>query len=46
LPPDHPLRKPMTASFYFHQPQSAAWPWIYDGVVFIDIQKAATPVLS
>jgi erythromycin esterase len=46
LPPDHPLRKATTASFYFHQPQSAAWPRIYDGVVFIDTEKAATPVLQ
>jgi erythromycin esterase len=43
LPPDHPLRKPVTASFYFHQPQSATWPRIYDGVLFIDAEKAATP---
>lgn len=43
LAAENPLRKPMTASFYFHQPQTAAWPRIYDGVVFIDVEKASTP---
>lgn len=43
LPKEHPLRKPVTASFYFHQPQTAAWPRIYDGLYFIDVEAAATP---
>jgi erythromycin esterase len=43
LPPDHPLRKPLSASFYFHQPQTAAWPRIYDGVYFLDLEAATTP---
>ena len=43
LPADHPLRKPVTASFYFHEPQSAAWPRIYDGVYFLDVEAATTP---
>lgn len=43
LPQDHPLRGPQTASFYFHQPQTAAWPRIYDGVFFIDEEASTTP---
>jgi erythromycin esterase len=42
LPPEHPLRKPVSASFYFHEPQTAAWPRIYSGVYFIDVEAAAT----
>lgn len=36
-------RTPMSASFYFHQPQTAVWQRIYDGVYFIDREKASTP---
>jgi erythromycin esterase len=36
-------RKPMSASFYFHQPQTAVWQRIYDGAYFIDQEKATTP---
>ena len=43
LPKEHPLWKPVTASFYFHQPQTAAWPRIFDGVYFIDAEAATTP---
>lgn len=37
------LRDPISASFYFHQPQTAAWWRIYDGVYFIDVEKPSTP---
>jgi erythromycin esterase len=36
-------RKPMSASFYFHEPQTAVWQRIYDAVWFIDQEKASTP---
>jgi erythromycin esterase len=36
-------RKPMSASFQFHQPETAVWQRIYDGVYFIDREKATLP---
>lgn len=44
LPADDPLRKPMTASFYFHNPNLATWSRCYDGVLFLDEEKAATEI--
>jgi erythromycin esterase len=45
LPVDHPLRKPLSASFYFNEPgQTADWSRVYDGVFFLETQKPATPL--
>jgi erythromycin esterase len=42
LPGDHWLRQPITASFYFHEPREARWARCYDGVLFLEEEKAST----
>jgi erythromycin esterase len=42
LPADHWLRKPMTGSFYFHEPHPANWTRVYDGIFFVDVQRPST----
>lgn len=45
LPADHGLRKSMSASFYFNEPnQDVDWSKVYDGVFFLDVQRPATPL--
>jgi erythromycin esterase len=36
LPPDHWLRKPITAGVYFYEPQVTEVPRLYDAVLFLD----------
>lgn len=43
LPNDHWLRQPTTASFYFHEPMEGTWSAVFDGIMFVDQQKATTP---
>lgn len=45
LPDGHWLRGPFTAGFNLYMPLEATdWSWVYDAVLFIDVQRPSTPI--